>query len=98
MQSLIEEMYYGNLCPMDRTIVKGGRYAHVLSLIRRHEEILLKSFTEEQKDTWEKYDGCISELNGINEVEVFRLGFRIGFRLCCEAMGNLEEILEPRLE
>lgn len=98
MQSLIEEMYYGNISPMDRSVVKGGRYAHLTALIRRHEDELLASFSGEQKEAWEKYDDCISELESINEVEIFRLGFKIGFRLCSEAMCDVEEILEPKME
>jgi len=98
MQSLIEELYYGNICPMDRSVVKGGQYAHISALMRRHEDELLAGFTERQRDIWAKYDDCISELANINEVETFRLGFKIGFHLCAEAMGNMEEILEPKME
>jgi len=98
MQSLIEELYYGNICPMDRSVVRGGQYAHLTALIRRHEDELLTSFSGEQKEAWIKYDDCISELENINEVAVFRLGFKIGFRLCAEAMRDVEEILEPKME
>lgn len=98
MQSLIEEMYYGNICPADRSAVRGGQYAHLAALVRRHEDELLASFTGKQKEVWMKYDDCISELENINEVGVFRLGFKIGFRLCSEAMCDVEEILEPKME
>ena len=33
MRNIIEELYYGNICPMDRKIVKGGEYSHLLHLL-----------------------------------------------------------------
>ena len=38
MRNIIEELYYGNICPMDRQIVKGGDYSHLLHLLTRNED------------------------------------------------------------
>ena len=39
MRNIIEELYYGNICPMDRKIVKGGRLRTPLSEITSTGEI-----------------------------------------------------------
>ena len=38
MRSIIEELYYGNISPTDRDIIRGGRYSHILNLVTRNEE------------------------------------------------------------
>ena len=38
MRNIIEELYYGNICPMDRQIVKGGDYSRLLHLLTRNED------------------------------------------------------------
>ena len=46
MRNIIEELYYGNICPMDRKIVKGGRYSHLLHLLIRNEDSLTETLTQ----------------------------------------------------
>ena len=36
MRSIIEALYYGNIVPTDRDVVKGGEYAHLLHLLSRN--------------------------------------------------------------
>lgn len=49
MRNIIEELYYGNICPMDRQIVKGGRYSHLLHLLTRNEDNLTETLTQAQQ-------------------------------------------------
>ena len=37
MRSIIEELYYGNISPTDRDIIRGGTYSHILNLVTRNE-------------------------------------------------------------
>lgn len=45
MRSTIEELYYGNITPSDRSYQRSGQYANTLRLITRNEEELLKTLT-----------------------------------------------------
>lgn len=38
MESIIEELYYGNIAPAERSFCKTGEYAHILQLVTRNEE------------------------------------------------------------
>lgn len=49
MRSIIEELYYGNISPSDRDIIKGGTYLHVLNLLIRNEDELLQTLTQAQQ-------------------------------------------------
>ena len=49
MRSIIEELYYGNISPSDRDIVKGGTYSHMLNLLTRNEDTLVQTLTQAQQ-------------------------------------------------
>lgn len=85
MRNIIEELYYGNVTPCDRDIVKGGTYSHLLHLITRNEDDLMQTLTQAQQETFEKFKDNTSELTSMTEVTAFTLGFKLGLRLTAEA-------------
>ena len=95
MQSIIEELYYGNVLPFERRIPRDGEYAHIMKLLTRNEEELLKTLTEAQKEIFEKFKANISELNGIDEATTFAIGFKLGVRLIAESMIKGDHSTEP---
>lgn len=85
MRNIIEELYYGNVTPCDRDIVKGGTYSHLLHLITRNEDDLMQTLTQAQQETFEKFKDNTSELTSMTEVTAFTIGFKLGLRLTAEA-------------
>ena len=51
MESIIEELYYGNIAPSECSYRRAGEYAHILQLVTRNEEKLAETLTEAQKET-----------------------------------------------
>ena len=49
MQSIIEELYHGNVLPYERRAPRGGEYARIIKYLSRNEEGLLETLTEAQK-------------------------------------------------
>ncbi len=97
MRSIIEELYYGNIVPTDRDVVKGSEYANLLHLLSRNSTELEETLTEAQKEVFEKYNDCYAEISDANEATAFALGFKIGLRLAVEAMSDAREITEPKM-
>lgn len=95
MRSIIEELYYGNITPSERSYCKTGEYAHILHLVTRNEEKLTEMLSEAQKETFEKFKDGTSELGSMTEVTAFTIGFKLGLRLTAEAFtgGNDEQEL-----
>ena len=85
MESIIAELFYGNITPSERSYRKAGEYAHILQLVTRNEENLTETLTEAQKETFEKFKDGTSELSSMTEVTAFTLGFKLGLRLTAEA-------------
>lgn len=96
MRSIIEELYYGNISPSDRDIIRGGTYSHILNLVTRNEDELMQTLTQAQQETFEKFKDCASELGDKNEMMSFVLGFKLGMRLAVEAMISLDDITYPK--
>ncbi len=94
MESIIEELYYGNITPSERSYRRTGEYAHILQLITRHEEKLTETLTEAQKETFEKFKDSTSEISSMTEVTAFSLGFKLGLRLTAESFIGSDQKLE----
>lgn len=97
MRSIIEKLYYGNITPSDRNIIRGGTYSHILNLVTQNEDELVQTLTQTQQETFEKYKECASELGDMNEMTSFVLGFKLGMRLALEAMSSIDDIAEPSM-
>ena len=67
----LEDLYYGNISPHERYIKRGTRVDKLFKLICKNEEELNAGFTEKQKETFEKFMDCTSELSCITEREAF---------------------------
>ena len=92
MRSIIEELYYGNISPSDRDIIRGGTYSHILNLVTRNEDELMQTLTQAQQETFEKFKDCTSELSCITEREAFSAGFILATRIMSEVMQGLEQV------
>ena len=95
MESIIEELYYGNITPAERSFRRTGEYAHILQLVTRNEEKLAETLTEAQKEPFEKFKDSTSDISSMTEVTAFTLGFKLWLRLTAEAFigGNDEQKL-----
>lgn len=97
MRSIIEEIYYGNISPSDRDIIRGGTYSHILNLVTRNDDELVQMLTQAQQETFDKFKDCVSELGDKNEMVSFVLGFKLGIRLALEAMISIDGIMESKM-
>ena len=91
----LEDLYYGNISPHERYIKKGTRADKLVKLICKNEEELNSGLTEKQKETFEKFKDCTSELSCITEREAFSSGFILATCIMVEVMeglGTVDEI------
>lgn len=86
----LENLYYGNIVPHEHSFKRGSAYSEVLGYIVRHQDNLLATFTEQQKEIFEKLEDCESELHGMNERQAFTEGFKLAARLLIEVMQDTE--------
>jgi hypothetical protein len=57
-----------------------------MGYIANHHDSLTQSLNEQQKETLQRFDDSFSELNDINEREIFIYAFRLGMRIAIEVL------------
>ena len=86
MQNIIEELWYGNICPSDGCRKTTPEVKEQMGYIADHHETLSGMLTEKQKETLEKFDDCWGELTDINEREIFVYAFKLGARIAIDVL------------
>ena len=85
----LENLYYGNIQPNERTARHIDRLRNLHKLSSRNEEELLSTLTDKQKETFEKYKDCNNEQLGGAEVNAFVEGFTLAMKIMVE-VGNVD--------
>ena len=86
MQKILEDLWYGNLCPQNDSYQPTQEKKELVEYITRHHNSLQAVLTEEQKEILEKFDDCHAELSDIKEREIFVCAFQLGARIAIEIM------------
>ena len=86
MRSILEELFYGNLCPNTDCRSQDKETKQLMGYIADHHDNLRSTLNEQQKELLEKFDDCYNELVDINEREIFAYAFRLGMRITIEVM------------
>ena len=92
MKSMIDELWYGNVSPMDDTRNNTEEMKELMSYIARHHDDLEKSFTDEQKEIFEKFHDCWSEYMSLGEAAIFEYAFKLGARIALAVVSEKETI------
>ena len=90
MRSILEELFYGNICPNTDCRSQDKETKQLMGDIADHHENLLSTLNDEQKELLEKFDDCYNELTDINEREIFSYAFKLGARMMLEVLSNTE--------
>ena len=70
MKSVLEELFYGNLCPNTDCRSKEKEVKELMGYIADHHDNLLSTLNDQQKEILEKFDDCYIELPDINANKV----------------------------
>ena len=86
MKGTIEELWHGNIIAHEDSRTNSKEMKELLGYIARHHENLEKSFTDEQKEIFEKFHDCWSEYASLAEEAIFVYAFRLGANLMLEIL------------
>ena len=84
MPNILEDLYYGNLSPCQRTVRLDSRVKKLMQKQSELESKLNGSFTEEQQANFEQYLSLCADLLDANCLDSFITGFRLGARFAHE--------------
>ena len=86
---MVEDLFYGNICPCEKHLTRGSEYSHLLELAVKNEAKFSELISPQQKDIFEKVKRCIKDINNIPEREAFIDGLRLGERIIAEAVCHM---------
>lgn len=84
MPNVLEELYYGNISPAERSIRPGSNAQKALQKRDALESKLNESLTNEQRATFELYLSLSAEILDANCLDSFITGFRLGAQFAHE--------------
>ena len=88
MRSILEELFYGNICPNTDCRSHDKETKQLMGYIADHHDNLLSTLNDQQKELLEKFDDCYNELTDINEREIFVYAFKLGMQIAFEVLHN----------
>lgn len=88
MRSILEELFYGNICPNTDCRSHDKETKQLMGYIADHHDNLLSTLNDRQKEILEKFDDCYNELTDINEREIFSYAFKLGMRIAIEVLTS----------
>ena len=89
MRSILEELFYGNICPNTDCRSQDKETKQLMGYIADHHDNLLSTLNNQQKELLEKFDDCYNELTDINEREIFTYAFKLGAKLILAVMSDV---------
>ncbi len=84
MKSILEELFYGNVSPQDDCAISDEKTEQLKGFIAYHHTNLSSTLTDKQKETFDKFNDCVSELTDISDRETFVYAFKLGARIAIE--------------
>ena len=91
MRPILEELFYGNICPNTDCRIHDKETKQLMGYIADHHDNLRSTLNEQQKEILEKFDDCYNELTDINEREIFTYAFKLGARIMLAVVSEREE-------
>ena len=84
--SIIEELYYGNICPCEMPIIKTEEYQTALKKLVDYEKSLLETLSNEQRELYNKMMENKIVVEMTESVEKFKSGFKLGAKFMQESL------------
>ena len=91
MKSILEELWFGNVCPDVMMGKMSEEEKELVKYITAHHEKLNSILSDEEKKVFEKYVDCQEEYSFYSDKEIFIYGFCLGARIMLEVMRETDE-------
>ena len=88
MKSIIEELWYGNICPQEEGVSNSPEFKELAGYITRHRTELEATMSYEQKRILNKMMDCRNEIDCLTEAKIFANGLKLGAKLMFEMLSE----------
>ena len=88
MANILEDLWYGNIIPMEDSGRKNEQVKKLSTLMSKYRENLSETLNDSQKELLAKYDDAVNAMYAEIEKDAFIYGFRLGGRLVWDTFRN----------
>ncbi len=88
MKNILEELWYGNIIPMEHSIGGDAHIKNLINLMGKNREVISETLNDSQKELLAKYDDAVNEMYAEIEKDAFIYGFRLGGRIVSDTFRN----------
>ncbi len=92
--NILEELWYGNVCPSEQPIQKGSEYARAIHRVVEEKERLLPTLSPELQRAVEELTEVQTEAAVIAERDAFVMGFRLAVHIMLDGLKKPLGLLE----
>lgn len=85
---VLNQLWKGEITPMERTVRRGSEYHQTMVEISKKMEAMLEAQTPEARKQIEDLENLKSDLNLLEEEDIFIYGFRTGARMMLDIMED----------
>ena len=86
MKNMIKELWHGNIIPQEDSKNNSKEMKELLGYMARHHEDLEKTFTDEQKEIFEKFHDYWDEYVSLAEAAILVYAFKLGMKIAIETL------------
>ena len=84
--TVLEDLWYGNIRPIETFIDGNMEYKGLLRLVSKNREVLESELSSKELELLEKYNLSVNEMNTISEFAAFQCGFSLATRMMLECI------------
>ena len=88
MESIMKELWYGNIIPQNDCRPQTEEFKELSELILRHKRDLTLGLNDRQLEIFDKLDACWAEYISLSEEAIFSYAFKLAMRLMTEAFED----------
>ena len=85
--SILENLWYGNVSPSERSIKKNSEYNRLSKASLEQEERFIKELSKDGRKAYEEHASSQMAMVSISECDSFVCGFRLGAKMILEILG-----------
>ena len=87
----IKQLWHGNIVPQEDSRTNTKAMKELLGYMAKHHEELESGFTDEQRETFEKFQDYYGEYMSLAEEAIFEYAFKLGARLMLEVQKHTND-------
>ncbi len=95
MRKVLEEFYYGNITPNQKSFTRNSPYAKAMDKLSKSDTYLQEILNEDGKAMLKAFEEAQDEVNSIGILEAFVDGYRLGARFMLAALSEDGGELHP---